>query len=71
MSKKPKEVSGNEIMEYAFSVIYRVQELIGGRVVFVECQDKPKLVDFYVSNGFKVFRQDPEDRLLQLVCLIK
>lgn len=58
-------------MDYAISVIFRVQELIGGKVVFVECQDKHRLIVFYSRNGFRVFRQDPEDKLIQMVRLLK
>ena len=51
------EVSGDEIVDYALSVISRVREAIGGRVVFIECQDKPKLIEFYNRNAyFKAFR---------------
>lgn len=65
------DISGDEIIEYALSVIFRAQELIGGRIVFVECQDNPKIVNFYIRNGFKVFRQDPDDGLIQMVRLLK
>ncbi|GAB6157874.1 hypothetical protein JCM39194_10740 [Desulfotomaculum varum] len=65
------KITGDAVMDYAISVIFRVQELIGGRVVFVECQDKPRLIDFYSRNGFRVFRQDPEDKLIQMVRLLK
>jgi hypothetical protein len=63
-------ITGDDILEYTMSVIFRAQEIIGGRVVFIECQDKPQLVQFYIRNGFKAFRQDPDDGLLQMVRLI-
>ena len=65
-----KEISGDEIIEYVFSVLTRAQELIGGRVVFIECHNKPELIDFYTRNSFKMFRQDPEDKLIQMVRLL-
>ncbi len=65
-----KQISGDEVIDYALSTLFRVQELIGGRVVFVECLDKPELIDFYTRNGFKVFRQDPGDKLLQMLRLL-
>jgi hypothetical protein len=64
------EVSGDEIVEYALSVISRAREAVGGRVVFIECQDKPKLIGFYERNGFTVLRQDAEDLLVQMYLLI-
>jgi hypothetical protein len=63
-------ITGDSILEHTMSVISRAQEIIGGRVVFIECQDKPQLIQFYIRNGFKVFRQDPDDCLIQMVRLI-
>jgi hypothetical protein len=63
-------ITGDEIVDYALSVIGKAQEVIGGRVVFIECQDKPKLIDFYTRNGFKLFRKDPEDGLVQMIRLL-
>ncbi len=62
-----EKISGDEIIEYALSILMRVRRLIGGRIVFVECLDKPELINFYERNGFKVFRQDPLDKLIQMV----
>ncbi|MDE5778201.1 MAG: GNAT family acetyltransferase [Lachnospiraceae bacterium] len=52
-----KRLSGNELMDLAFEVLERVQHEIGGGVVFLECEDKPKLLDFYQNekNGFVPF----------------
>lgn len=65
------DILGDEVMDYALSVIFRAQEIIGGRVVFVECQEKPKLIEFYSRHGFKIFRRDPDDELVQMVRLLK
>jgi hypothetical protein len=62
-----EKIDGDEIIESALTVLMRVRKLIGGRIVFVECLDKPELIDFYERNGFKVFRQDPLDKLIQMV----
>lgn len=63
-------ISGDELLEYAFSVIGKAQGIVGGRVVFIECQDKPQLINFYTKNGFKHFRKDPEDGLVQMIRLL-
>ena len=54
-----KRLSGNELMDLAFEVLERVQHEIGGGVVFLECEDKPQLLDFYQNekNGFIPFNQ--------------
>jgi len=63
-------ITGDELLEYALSVIGKAQGIVGGRVAFIECQDKPKLIDFYSRNGFKYFRKDPDDGLIQMIRLL-
>jgi len=36
--------------------------MIGGRIVYLECEDKSHLIQFYESNGFVSFGQRPLDR---------
>lgn len=54
-----KRLSGNELMDLAFEVLETVQHEIGGGVVFLECEDKPKLLEFYQHevNGFVPFNE--------------
>lgn len=54
-----KRLNGNVLMDLAFEVLARVQHEIGGGVVFLECEDSPKLLDFYQSekNGFIPFNE--------------
>lgn len=35
--------------------IINLKELMGGRFVFLECEDKAKLEKFYQNNGFVCF----------------
>jgi len=35
--------------------VREAQSIIGGKIVYLECEDKPKLVDFYNRNGFFEF----------------
>ena len=54
-----KRLSGNELMDLVFEVLERVQREIGGGVVFLECEDKPQLLNFYQNekNGFIPFNE--------------
>ena len=63
-------ISGSLLLEYALSVISAAEEFIGGRVVYIECREIPKVITFYENNGFKVLRRDPDDGLIQMYCLI-
>lgn len=64
------KIAGDELLEYALSVISKAQGIVGGRVAFIECQDEPQLINFYTGNGFKHFRKDPDDGLVQMVRLL-
>ena len=46
---------GRYIIKFACDKIREAQELMGGRFVFLECEDKPELKEFYESNGFVCF----------------
>lgn len=54
-----KGINGNELMDLTFDILEKVQHDIGGGVVFLECEDKAKLLDFYQSekNGFMPFNE--------------
>lgn len=38
-----KMITGDELLKMAFDKIFDVQMIVGGRIVFLECQDEPKL----------------------------
>ena len=48
-------ISGMELMEIAVRKLHEIQYQLGGLVVYLECEDKQVLLDFYMKNGFKVF----------------
>lgn len=50
-------INGNRLMDYVFDLLLRVQHLVGGGVVFLECEEKDKLLEFYQNdnNRFKLY----------------
>lgn len=50
-------LNGIQLMDAAFGILEKVQHEIGGGVVYLECEEKPKLLEFYQSekNKFRVF----------------
>ena len=47
-------ISGNDLLALAIEKLSMVKQSIGGKLVMVEREiDRPKLLDFYESNGFK------------------
>lgn len=53
-----------DIKRYTLStpLIGQMQAIVGGKIVYLECEDKPKLLDFYGQNGFVSFGKRPPDR---------
>lgn len=50
-----KYIDGKDLLEFAFQSITLVQKYIGGKFVYLESEDKEKLVEFYKDNGFSQF----------------
>lgn len=55
-------ISGDELLQMACDKVSRIQLDLGGRFAYLECEDKPKLIEFYLSNGFCEFDRRPLDR---------
>ena len=55
--EQPEDWNGIRLMEKTFETLAKVQHQIGGGVVYLECEDEPKLLEFYQNsqNHFKVF----------------
>lgn len=52
-----KTIRGTELMDLTFEILEKVRHDIGGGIVFLECEDNPKLLEFYQNekNGFIPF----------------
>lgn len=57
-----KLITGDELLKLACEKVARIQFELGGKLVYLECEDKPKLLDFYASNGFCEFDRRLLDR---------
>ena len=66
------DLSGGEMLSFVFDTISKVQTLIGGRIVLVECEDVPEIRAFYENNGFDFLKSRTNDDylLIQYVKLI-
>ena len=55
--KNAECIRGNMLMDMALTVLKGVQKQIGGGVVFLECENRPKLLEFYQNdhNNFKIY----------------
>lgn len=57
-----KLITGNELLDMACNTVKEAQWLIGGRLVYLECEDIPSLIKFYTQNGFYNFGRRKLDR---------
>ena len=48
-------ITGDDLLKFACDAVKEVQVFLGGRYVYLECEDNQKLLDFYGSNGFVNF----------------
>lgn len=71
-------ISGNILLKLACDKVKEAQDILGGRFVFLECEDEPKLKEFYEENGFVCFakrrlerdekKENSGEYLLQMLC---
>ncbi len=54
-------ITGKELLKIACNTVMDAQKLLGGRFVYLECEDTPRLIEFYEDNGFFPFWQRPLD----------
>lgn len=45
------------MMDFCFEILESVQKQVGGGIVFLECEDKKQLLNFYQNenNNFRVY----------------
>lgn len=48
-------ISGDELLKIALDKVKQTQLILGGKFVYLECEDKANLVQFYETNGFVKF----------------
>lgn len=57
-------ITGDELLKLALDKVSEIQKNSGGRYTYLECEDNPKLIKFYESNGFIQFGKrnlDPDE----------
>ena len=55
-------ITGDELLNIACDTVKEAQRLIGGRLVYLECENIPSLINFYQRNGFFNFGRRKLDR---------
>lgn len=57
-----KLIPGDVLLKLATDKVRAIQAVLGGKFVYLECEDKAPLLDFYGSNGFVTFGKRDLDR---------
>lgn len=55
-------ISGADLLHLAVNKIRKIQNEIGGRFMYLECEDNEKLLTFYKTHNFKIFGKRTLDR---------
>ena len=55
-------ITGDELLKMACDKIKSIQNDVGGKITYLECEDKPKLIEFYETNGFVNFGKRSLDK---------
>ena len=70
-----ERISGEELLDVAWTVVKELQYSAGGMVSFLEADRKEKLLEFYRKNGFREFDvkivEDSEGNPHELVQLLR
>lgn len=57
-----KLITGDELLSLALDSVHLAQNIIGGKIVYLECEDKPRLIEFYNRNNFYEFDRRALDK---------
>lgn len=70
-----KLITGDELLKIACEKVKEGQRILGGRFVYLECEDNQNLINFYERNGFYNFGRrklkGEEKYLLQFLKYLK
>ena len=47
-------IKGSDLLGLALKKVKEVQEMAGGKITYLECEESEKLIKFYEENGFSV-----------------
>lgn len=51
---KSNPITLAQILSEIYLILHEARELIGGRVIILECENEPKLIKLYQEHGFKL-----------------
>ncbi len=61
------EVTGDELILLAISIINSAHRNLGGRFIKIDCEDAPNLIALYNRNDFREVQKEDANRLVEMV----
>lgn len=55
-------ITGDELLKIACDKVRNIHTLMGGKIAYLECEEKPRLLEFYKRNGFVEFDKRPIEK---------
>lgn len=53
IAKNAKAIDGDKLLALAYKEIKKAYNAVGGRVLYLECENHYRIEEFYTKNGFK------------------
>lgn len=67
-----ESISGNDIMQYCLSTVFKGQAILAGRIIMLECKDIPYIINLYEKFGFQKLEKDyNEDDYIQMIKVLE
>lgn len=63
-------ITGEDIFDLALHQVIEVNRVIGGRIVYLECENNDKLKSFYTERGFDLYTDDDNNPIFTNTGLI-
>lgn len=57
-------ITGKDLFDLTMHKVLQVHKLIGGRIIYLECENRPKLRAFYEKVGFELYTDDNGDPII-------
>lgn len=64
-----KAINGDKILTLAYQTVLNAKQLINAKYVWLECENKPKLLEFYKKFGFSAIERYESDNGLIIMIM--
>ncbi|MDR1185791.1 MAG: hypothetical protein LBK67_13510 [Coriobacteriales bacterium] len=65
-----KLLDGDDLLKIACGKVAAIQRELGGTLTYIECENSPRLVEFYARNDFRIISSGElasQENLIQMI----